>query len=69
MDNAHRSSRARQGPSFADYLLELMCDDDRRDRLEAGVRRRRDELAWSNTEDDLLSLVQGRLVTEGDQCR
>jgi 1,2-diacylglycerol 3-alpha-glucosyltransferase len=40
--------------------IEALCDDDRRARLAAGVRRRRAVVTWNDTTDDLVELVTGR---------
>ena len=54
-------------PAILAEAIELMCDDDRRARLGAGVRRRRETLPWANTADDLEALVAGRLAEGGTE--
>lgn len=41
--------------------IAALCDDDRRERLAAGVARRRATVTWSDTIQDLADLVSGRL--------
>jgi 1,2-diacylglycerol 3-alpha-glucosyltransferase len=53
--------RLETDPAALAAAIDSLCEDDRRSRLEEGVRLRREALSWSNTEDDLLALVQGRI--------